>query len=183
MRTWFVGMLATAGLLAFASPVLAQGTGHRVAYLDSRRILQEAPGAQEVRESMQQEMGRFQTQLKALDDSLQRMVQDYQQKSVMLSPEEKRKREQEIVQTRTQLEQQAGQLEQQAAQKQNELMKPVMERVEKVISDLRQEEGYAIIFDVASAAMVSADTTLDLTNKVIERLKAAPGASPTVSNR
>jgi outer membrane protein len=132
---------------------------------------------------MQQEMSRFEAQVKVLQDSLQKMITDYQQKSVMLSPDEKRKREQEITQKRGELEQQASQLEQQAMQKQNQLMQPVMQQVEKVISDIRKEEGYALIFDVASRALVSADTTLDLTSKVIARLKAAPGPTANNNNR
>jgi outer membrane protein len=180
MRTVFSGIFAAAGLLALASPALAQN--QKVAYLDSRRIIAEAPGAQDVRDKIQQEMTRYQTQLKVLSDSVDKMFTDFQQKSVVLSPAEKTKREQEIRQKNSELEQRAAQLQQQAAQKQDELMGPVMERVEKVISELRREEGYAIIFDVASNAMVSADTTLDLTTKVIARLKASVPA-PAAKNQ
>jgi outer membrane protein len=172
------GIFTAAGLLAVGSPAYAQGV--KVAYLNSQRIIAEAPGTDLVRTQIQQEMQRFEAQLKVLQDSVQKMFTDYQQKSVMLSPAEKTKREQELVQKRTELEQRASQLEQQAAQMQERLMKPVMDKIEKAISDLRKEEGYAIIFDVASRAMVSADTTLDLTSKVIAKLKAGSGA-PTAN--
>ena len=178
MRTVYCGILAVVGLLTSATPGLAQG--QKIGYLDSERILREAPGAENVRTQIQQEVSKFEAQVQVLRDSLEKMVADYQQKSVMLSPDEKRKREQELTKMQTQLGQQAQQLEQQAIQKQNELMAPVMQQVEKVISDIRREEGYALIFDVASRALVSADTTLDLTSKVIARLKATPG--PTANN-
>lgn len=181
MRTVYSGIFAMAGMLAFASPSLAQA--QKIGYLDSERIIREAPGAENVRTQMQQEMTKFEAQAKVLQDSLEKMITDYQQKSVMLSPDEKRKREQEIRQKEAELQQQAGQLQQQALQRQNQLMQPVMQQVEKVISDIRKEEGYALIFDVASRALVSADTTLDLTSKVIARLKAAPGPTANNNNR
>jgi outer membrane protein len=179
MRTLYTGIIAAAGLLAFATPTLAQT--QKIGYLDSQRIIREAPGAEQVRTQIQQEMSRFEAQFKVLSDSVDKMVADYQQKSVTLSPEQKTKREQEIRQKTSELEQRAGQLREQVGMKQDSLMKPVMERVEKVIDEIRKEEGYAIIFDVASRAMVSADTTFDITTKVITRLKAsAPG--PTANN-
>jgi Skp family chaperone for outer membrane proteins len=52
-----------------------------------------------------------------------------------------------------------------------------MDRVEQVIETIRKEGGYAIIFDVASSAMISADSTLDLTTQVITRLKASESSS------
>ncbi len=179
MRTRFTGIFTAVGLLAVGSPALAQGS--KVAYLNSERIIAEAPGADQVRTQIQQEAQRFQAQLKVLQDSVQKMFTDYQQKSVMLSPAEKTKREQELVAKRNELEERASQLDQQMAQKQQQLMKPIMDRIEKAIGDIRKEEGIAMIFDVARGPIVSADTTLDLTTKVITRLKA--GASPTANSR
>jgi ATP-dependent RNA circularization protein (DNA/RNA ligase family) len=73
-------------------------------------------------------------------------------------------------------EQRAEELQQQAGRRQQELMEPIMQRVEQVISEVRQAEGFAIVFDVASEAIVSADPSLDLTTRVIARLRAAPAA-------
>lgn len=178
MRTLLTGIFTAAGLLAVGTPAFAQGV--KVAYLNSQRVIQEAPGTDLVRTQIQQQLQRYEAQLKVLQDSMQKMVTDYQQKSVMLTPAEKTKREQELGQKENEIRQRAAQLEQQAAQMQEQLMKPVMDKIEKAISDLRKEEGYTIIFDVASRAIVSADTTLDLTSKVIAKLKAGSGA-PTAN--
>lgn len=174
MRVRVVLGAVAVGLLAAAVPASAQ---QKVAFLDSRRILQEAPGAQEARTAIEQEMRTFQQRLTTLQDSLQRVVQDYQQRSMTLSPDARKTEEQKIAAKQRELQAQAEQLELDANRKQNDLMQPVMDRVEKAIEDIRKEGGYAIIFDAASAAMVSADTTLDLTLQVINRLKA--GASST----
>jgi outer membrane protein len=65
-----------------------------------------------------------------------------------------------------------------------ELVKPIMDQIRKVLDDIRQEEGYAFILDAGSEAgvIVAADRNLDITEKVIARLKpvtasAAPSAA------
>lgn len=172
MRKLFAVVIAASGMLAIAGPLSAQAAA-KIGYIDTRRVLAEAPGAAEARTTLEQAMQGFQGQLKAMQDSLQAMMTDYQQKSLVMSADAKQKREQEIIQKRTAWEQRAEQLQQQAAQRNQEVMAPIMERVEQAISQVRQAEGYAIVFDVASEAIVSADPALDLTPKVIEQLKAA----------
>ena len=178
MRTMFVAVLGFAGLFAASVPEAAQAQG--VAYLNSQRILQQAPGADAARAQIEQEVSKFDTQIQAMQDTLTQMMNEFQQRQAMLAPEERTKRQQEIQQKQASYQQRAQQLEQAAAAKQNELMQPIMQRVEAVIEAIRKEGNYAIIFDVATPnpVMVAADTTLDLTTKVIDRLKAgAPTAA------
>jgi outer membrane protein len=174
MRTFWLATLVAAGVMS-AAPVAAHG--QKVGYIDSRRALSEAPGAQEASTQIQTEMQKFQGQVRVLEDSVARMITDFQQKSVTMSTDARTKRQQEIQQAQTRLQQQAQQIEQQAVQKQEELMQPIMQRVEQVIDEVRREGGYGIILDVASGAMISADTTLDITTQVINRLKASQSSS------
>jgi outer membrane protein len=66
--------------------------------------------------------------------------------------------------------------------RQAELVKPIMQRVQTVIEAIRSEDGYSVILDVGaqSSVVVAADKRLDLTDRVLARLKSqAPApASP-----
>ena len=70
----------------------------------------------------------------------------------------------------------AGSLDQQMQARQVELVKPIMDQIRKVLDDIRQEDGYAFILDAGSEAgvIVAADRNLDITEKVISRLKPVP---------
>jgi len=63
-----------------------------------------------------------------------------------------------------------------------ELVKPIMDQIRKVLDEIRQEDGYAFILDAGSEAgvIVAADRNLDITEKVIARLKpvTASAAKP-----
>jgi outer membrane protein len=176
MRKIFAPMMAVAGLLAIAAPLSAQAPA-KVGYLDTRRIIQEAPGAVDARTTLEREMQGFETRLQAMEDSMRTMTQDYQQRSLVMSAEAKQRREQEIMQKQQDFQRQAQEMQQQAQRRQQDLMEPIMQRVEQAISDVRKAEGFAIVFDAASEAIVSADPALDLTQKVIERLRTTASAA------
>ena len=55
-------------------------------------------------------------------------------------------------------------------------MAPITDLVKKVLDDIRVEDGYAMILDNAPGAsvIVSADKNLDITDRVVSRLKATP---------
>jgi outer membrane protein len=177
MRNLFATMMAVAGLLAVAGPIAAQAAPTKIAYIDTRRVINEAPGAQDARATLQREMENFQAQLQAMDDSLRTMVTEFQQRQSVMTADARQRREQEIRAKQGEFEQRAEALQQQAGQRQQELMEPIMQRVEQIISEVRQAEGVAMVFDMASEAIVSADPSLDLTARVIERLQASGTAS------
>jgi outer membrane protein len=177
MRNWVAPLVAVAGLFAVSAPLSAQVAAGKIGYIDTRRVIQEAPGAADVRTTLEREMQALQTQVNAMEDSLRAMYTDYQQKSTVMTSEAKQKREQEITSKNQAFQVRAQELQQRAQRRQQELMQPIMDKIEQIIGDVRKAEGFAIVFDVASEAIVSADPALDLTQKVIERLKAAPNTA------
>jgi outer membrane protein len=178
MRNLCTSVLAAVALLVVAAPLMAQApAATKVGYIDTRRVIQETPGAREAQETLEREMQGWQQQMQAMEDSLSTMMADYQQRSLVMSAEAKQRQEQQIMQKRQSFQERAEALQMQAGRRQQELMEPVMARVEEVISQVRQAQGYAIIFDVASDVIVSADPSLDLTAAVIERLRASGPAA------
>lgn len=185
MRKLWSMLAAAAGVALLAGTASAQSPG-KIAYIDSRKLIAEAPGAKEAQSTFEKEMQGYQAQMKVMEDSLKAMMDEYQQKSVVYSPEVKRQKEEAIRAKQEAYQQKAQQLEEQAGRRQSELVQPIMDRIKTVISDLRKEGGYAVIFDIAgNSGLVSADPSLDITDQVLTRLKqtastagaAKPGAT------
>lgn len=170
-------LFAAALLLAGATTtVSAQAATTKIAYVNSERLFQEAPGAAEARTTIQREADRYRTELALLEDSIKNMYTDYQQKQVMLSPDAKKKSEDAITAKQRTFEQKSNQYEQQITRRQEELVKPIMDRINKALEDIRKEGGYAVILDSARGSIIAADTTLDLTTQVLTRMRG-PGAT------
>ncbi len=185
MRNVLSVLAATVGLGLLATGASAQGSAAKIGFIDSRKILAEAPGAKEAQATFEKEMQGYQAQLKVMEDSLKTLMDDYQQKSTTLSPEAKKQREDAIRARQESYQKRASDLEEQAGSRQAALVQPVMDRIKTVISEIRKEGGYAMIFDVGGQGngVVAADTALDLTSQVLARLvkASATAAAPAAA--
>ncbi|HSJ10844.1 MAG TPA: OmpH family outer membrane protein [Longimicrobiales bacterium] len=177
MRNGIRTMVAAAALMLAAAPLAAQTAPTKIGFINTQRVISEAPGAAEAQQTLTTEMQALEAQVTAMQDSMTAMQQDYQQRSLVMSADAKARREQEILTKRNEFGARAQTIQQQAQRRQQEIMEPLMQKVEAAIDQVRQAEGYAIVFDAASDAIVSADASLDLTQKVIDRLKAAAPAA------
>jgi outer membrane protein len=176
-----------ATLIALALATLATGSASaqtsvpKIAYINSQVILEQAPGRADVEAQFDKEIEGYRKQIKQMDDSLNVLLAAYQKAESTLSPAVKQSRQKEITTKREEYEKRAAVLQMQAQQRQRELVGPVMQQINQIIDMIRREESYSMIFDAGSQSgvLVAADTTLDITKKVIARLKTVtPAAAP-----
>lgn len=140
-------------------------------FIDSQAILQEAPGATEAQQTWSRELAQYRSEVQQLAAELDSMQSSLEQQRDMLNASAVERRQQEIAQKRQDLQQRAQQLEQRAAQRQQELLGPILDQVRAVISEIREEQGYTMVFDASAAGVLAADPRLDITDLVIERLQ------------
>jgi outer membrane protein len=153
----------------------------KIAYVNSQKILAQVPGRTEAEAQMQKEMEGYRTEVQKMSDSLNALVSAYNKAEPTLSATAKAARQKDIQTKQSAYQQRVQDLEQQAQQRQAELMRPIMQNINKVIEQIRSESGLAMVFDAGSQAgvVVAADSSLDITDKVIARLKAAGPISTT----
>lgn len=161
--------LSMAGILA------AQAGGPKIVYVNSQKIIAQAPGRADAEAQFQKEMDQYKAQVQKMGDSLQTMVADYQKAEPTLSQSVKATRTKDLRDRQQAYQQHVQQLEQTAQQREAELVRPIMEQINKIIEQVRTENGYAFILDAGSQAgvVVAADSSLDITEQVIKRLQAA----------
>ena len=180
MRTYVraAGLALTMSVLA-ASSALAQGP-QKFAYINSQLVLQQAHGRSEAEAQLQKEMEPFSRRMKVMQDSLQAMMMAYQKEAATLTPAVQAQRQEAIQKKQAAFGQEADQLEQKAAQVRETHSRPLMELFNRVLNEVRAEDGYAFVFDVGSEAqvIVAADKNLDITEKVIARMRTAAAAKP-----
>lgn len=169
------GLAALAGVLAIAAPATAQGAP-KIGYINSQQILAQAPGTTEAQQAFETDMTRYRAQVDSLEAALETAQQDFQRQQSTLSESARRERQQELQQQFTEYQQRLGELEQLAQRRQQELVQPIMQRISGVIEQIREEQGFAMIFDAASGGVITADPSLDLTEQVLERLRAGAQA-------
>jgi len=170
-------LTATAVLLALGTTREAAAQGAKIGYINSQSILAEAPGAKEAQTKFDSDMQQYKTEVTQMQTELEALVKQYEAQQAMLSPSAKQTRETDIRTKQKAYQDRLAAIDQRAGQRQQELVQPVMDKINQVIEQIRAEGSYSLIFDVSGGGVVAADPGLDLTPEVIRRLKAA--ATPT----
>jgi outer membrane protein len=188
MRSHIRAAAVATGFLAVALvPAAAQQASPaalRIAYVNTQAIFQAAPGRAEAEAQFEKEMGTLREQVQRMEDSLNTLVSDYQKSASRLDSATRVRRETAIRAKQDEYRQRASSLDQQLGQRRDALLQPIMERIRQALDQVRTEDGYAVILnnDPQASFIVSADKNLDITERVVARLRTlsanAPAARP-----
>lgn len=189
MTSWIRGAVTAVALsVVGATTVLAQAP--KLAFINSQKILAEAPGRAAAEATYDREMGSARAQLQRMDDSLKTMVASFEKEAPALDTARRTARGTAIRTREAEFSKRAQDLNTQMQQRQAELARPLMEQVSQVLDQMRSQGGYSMIFDVGTPAsvVVSADKSLDITDQVLARLKQlgppkASAVAPTISTQ
>jgi outer membrane protein len=172
-------LVATAAtLLSMAGGVrpaaAQQGGGTKVAYVNTQAILRATPGYAQAESTFTKELATYRSEVQKLQASLDSSASDFEQQSVMLSPTQRAAKRKDLEGQQKKLEARTQELQQRATSRERELLDPIQSKVNSVIEGLRASGNYAMIFDVSApnSGIVTADKSLDLTQKVIQQLKS-----------
>lgn len=169
----WVGLTAVS-LVGAGSLAAQQGGSPKIAYVNTQAILKQTPGYVKAESTFTKELANYRIEVQKLQASLDSAASDFDQQSVMLSPTQRAAKRKDLQAQQQKLEQRTQELQQQAASRERELLDPIQSKVNSVIEGVRAAGNYAMIFDVSAPnnGIVTADKSLDLTQRVIQQLKA-----------
>jgi outer membrane protein len=172
-------IVAAAGAPAAAQQSAAPAT--KLAYVNTQAIFQSAPGRAEAEAQFEKERNVFGEQVKRMDDSLNTLVSSYQRDAAKLDSATRVRRETAIRTKQDEYRQRASSLEEQLNQRREALLQPIMERIRTALDQIRAEDGYAMILnnDQQASLIVSADKNLDVTERVVARLRTLAANAPS----
>jgi outer membrane protein len=163
-------------LVCVTAPAAAQQSGGvgKLAYVNTQAILKSTPGYAQAESTFTKELQTYRGEVQKLQASLDSSASDFEQQSVMLSPTQRAAKRKDLEGQQQKLEQRTQELQQRAASRERELLDPIQTKVNGVIEGIRASGNYAMIFDVSApnSGIVTADKSLDLTDKVIQQLKS-----------
>jgi outer membrane protein len=153
------------------SVATAQAT--KAAFVDSEKILGELPEAQKASAELNTLVKGWQDSVATMQADLQKQIEEYQkQSSVMAQPkkdaEEKRLNDLNV-RMREFATQKLDTRTGEAAQEREKRLTPIREKVLRAIEAVAKEDGFTFVLDRAN--VLYADAKVDLTYKVIDRLK------------
>ncbi|HHJ49702.1 MAG TPA: OmpH family outer membrane protein [Phaeodactylibacter sp.] len=156
--------------MAFAAPVQAQ----RIATVDMNTILESIQEYQDAQKELDRIAAAWQQEVARMYDEIKSMYNRYQAEQVLLSDEERKQREDEIMEKERQVrEYQKAKFgpEGELFQRRKELVQPIQDRVYAAIEEYANERGYDFIFDKSSTAgLIFNNSEYDITDEILKRL-------------
>jgi outer membrane protein len=154
----------------------AQAQTLKIGYVNTQALMEAAPGRVEAEALLQKEGNGYQTQLQKMQDSLNNLLTKYQKDEPTLSEAQKQTRQQTLQDLNNELQAKNMQFQSQFENRQNEVLAPIQDVVKKVLEDIRVEDGYTMILDKTpgQTPIIVADKNLDITDRVVSRLRATP---------
>jgi len=145
----------------------------KVGYIDSGKILEKYMGTGDLVKQFDKEVADWRETATTLRSEIDALYSELSSQQLMLSEEAKAKKREEIARKEQEYQsfvQEIWGAEGKAVKRRDELTKPVVEKIDKILERLGSEEGYAMIFDISEGSVVYAKEKLDLTDLVLEEL-------------
>ena len=162
-------------LMMFAMLAVAfTASAQKFALVDMEYILKNIPAYERANEQLTQVAKKWQAEVDALKTEAQTMYKNYQNEVVFLSQEQKKERQEAIMNK----EKEASELkrkyfgpEGELFKKRTSLMTPIQEEIYNAVKDIADLRGYSLILDRASdTSIIFGSPKIDISNEVLSKL-------------
>ncbi len=146
----------------------------KFALVDMEYILKNIPAYERANEQLNQTSKQWQAEVDALTTEAQTLYKNYQNEVVFLSKEQKKEKQDAIVEK----EKQAADLkkkyfgpEGELFKKRNALMSPIQDEIYNAIKDIADTRGYQLVLDRASdTGIIFGSPKIDISSEVLSKL-------------
>jgi outer membrane protein len=161
-RSWWV-LVAALGL---AMPALAQE--FRVGLVNIDRILREAAPAKAAQAKLEQEFSRREKELNELGSALKSASEKFEREAPTLAESQRLQRQKQLVDQDRDFQRKRRELQEDVNARKNEELQQVLERAQRVVKQVAEQEKYDLVLQEA----VYINPKHDITDKVIRALNA-----------
>lgn len=152
-------------LVALALPVLAQD-GLKLGYVNTERILREAAPAKASQQRLEQEFSKRDKELQEMTARLKTLGERLDREATVLSETDRQRRQREFSDLEKDLQRKQREFREDLNQRRNEELASVIEKANKAIRQIADQEKY----DFVLQDVVFASPRVDLTDKVLKAL-------------
>lgn len=153
-------------LLCLAAPVIAGEV--KIGFVDLQRALNESNRGKKAKEEFKGQVERLQAQLKKKKDQIENLKEQLEKKAAVMKDEERANLEDEYRKKLRDFERDYQDSQAELQRKDGELTGAILKELQEVIQEYGQREGYTMIFEASSSAVLYGAKGADLTDAILE---------------
>jgi outer membrane protein len=163
----FLGLLITTGLMPVAS-----ADNVKIAFVDLRRALNETTEGKAAMDELTRLKKKLQKKIEKKEAKILELKEKLEKQANILSQEALKGQAEEYYRQVNELQQTYMQFQQELTKKESEHTQGILIKMQEIIAQIGRKEGYTMIYDRASGAVVWAPSHLDLTDKLVQMYNA-----------
>ena len=157
-------------LFLFASANVMAASSPKIGFVSVEKILTDAPQVEAVNASMLERFGGRKTELQEMEKEIKDMQENYKRNELVMTEDKLNELKNNIIAKIQEFKQKEALLQQEVATVRNQELAVLQQSVSSIINDIAKDEKYDLIL---SEGVVYAAEKLDITDKVLERMKKA----------
>jgi outer membrane protein len=169
--TMRVRTVVAAAIVALGGPSFAQESQLRIGVVNSERILRESTAAKAAQQRLEQEFSRREKELQDTAARIKQLGERLERDVSVLSDADRSRRQREIADLDREFQRRQREFREDLNQRRNEELASVVERANRVIRQIAEQERFDLILQ--GQETVYASPRLDMTEKVLRALNAA----------
>ena len=153
--------------MLLSAGVTAQAQETKIGFVNTERILREAPPAKSAQVKIEQEFSKREKDLQEISARIKGMSEKLDKDSAVLNDTERQRRQRELSDLDKEFQRKQREFREDLNQRRNEEVANVLERTNKVIKQIAEAEKFDIILQDA----VTVNPRIDITDKVLKALQ------------
>lgn len=140
----------------------------KIGYVDLQRALNESNRGKKAKEEFKAEVEKLQAQLKRKKDQIDNLKEQLEKKAAVMKEEERVNLEEEYRKKLRDFERDYKDSQADLQRKDTELTGAILKELQEVIQEYGEREGYTMIFEAGSTAVLFGAKSADLTDAILE---------------
>jgi outer membrane protein len=182
-RLTLAAALLTAGTLA-ATSAQAQAP-LKIGYTDVQYVLAQMPESKQIESDLKTYNSQLENQLKSKYEEYQTKLAAYQKGEATMTDVVKADKQKELQSLQQSIQEFQRSAEQSLQQKQQTLLKPALDKLQKNIDAVADENGFTYVFNSdggGSPLLLHAPESGNISDLVLKKMGITPGAAPTIKS-
>jgi len=179
MNKFRLALIAAVFTLTTTSAALAQAP-LKIGYTSVEYVLSQMPESKQIESDLKAYSSQLEAQLKSKYADYQTKAEAYQKGASTMTEVVRADKEKELTGLQSSIQEFQRSADQSLQQKQQTLLKPALDKLQKTIDAVAEENGYTYVLnsDGASPVLLHGPKEGDISDLVLKKMGVTPGAAP-----
>lgn len=141
----------------------------KVGIVDMQKAIQSSSAGKKAKKEVEGDFEKKKKDLKKKEDDLKKRVEEFEKKQAVLSDKVRQEQQADLQKDMMQFREEVGKSQMTIQQRERELTKPILEKLQKIISEVAKEKDFSVVLEKAEQSVMFAKSELDITDEVIKR--------------